>query len=191
MPQFGRLFRGRRSSRQTYRSLLHAFSSLVALSVIVIVLAACAGVNDSGTHPDFVQTQAAGHADEGGENGEGSPSPGNEATAPAEGSPSEGEGGGEGDAANGQALATSNGCTGCHSIDGSATVGPSWKGLYGHEVKLSDGSTVTADDAYITESIHDPGAKIVDGFQNIMPPTFANMSESDVNDIIAYIKTLE
>jgi cytochrome c2 len=190
MPQFGRLSRGRRSSRQTYRSLLHAFSSLVALTVIVIVLAACAGVNDSGSHPDYLQTQAANQQGEGGENGEGSPSPGNEATAPAEGSPSEGEGG-AGDAANGQALATSNGCTGCHSIDGSSTVGPTWQGLFGHEVTLADGSTVTADEAYITESIHDPSAKIVDGFQDIMPKTFASMSQDDVNDIIAYIKTIE
>jgi cytochrome c oxidase subunit 2 len=102
-----------------------------------------------------------------------------------------GTGGGEGDAANGQALAASNACTGCHTIYGSTGAGPSWKGLYGHEVTMTDGSTVTADDAYITESIHDPSAKIVEGFTDIMPKTFANMSQDDVNDIIAYIKTLE
>lgn len=102
-----------------------------------------------------------------------------------------GDTGGEGDAAAGEQLAASSGCTGCHTIDGSALVGPSWKGVYGHEVTLDDGSTVTADDAYIAESIRDPGAKIVEGFQNIMPTTFADWSDEQVNNIIAYIKTLE
>ena len=100
-----------------------------------------------------------------------------------------GGGGGEGDAANGQQLAASNGCTGCHSIDGSTLVGPTWQGLYGREVELEGGDTVTADDAYITESIKDPGAKIVAGFTNIMP--VIPLDDAQINDIIAYIKTLE
>ncbi|HEX5164349.1 MAG TPA: cytochrome c oxidase subunit II [Thermomicrobiales bacterium] len=90
----------------------------------------------------------------------------------------------------GQQIAQENGCTGCHSIDGSAAVGPTWQGLFGHEVTLSDGSTVTADEAYITESIRDPSAKIVQGFPDIMPKTFADMSQDDIDAIIAYIQTL-
>ena len=190
MPQFGRQFSGPRGGRQMYRSLLHSLSILTLLTLLAALFAACAGVNDSGTHPDFVETQAAGQpAEEGGHGGEepegspeASPEPGGEATQPA--------GGGEDLAATGQELATSNGCTGCHSIDGSTLVGPTWQGLYGEETTLSDGSTVTVDDAYIAESIHDPSAKIVEGFQDIMPKTFADMPDDQVNAIIAYIQTL-
>lgn len=100
-----------------------------------------------------------------------------------------GGGGGTGDAATGQQLAASNGCTGCHSIDGSTLVGPTWKGLYGEEVELDGGDTVTADDAYITESIKNPSAKIVAGFSNVMPPF--NLDDTQIADIIAYMKTLK
>ncbi|HEX5164814.1 MAG TPA: c-type cytochrome [Thermomicrobiales bacterium] len=93
-------------------------------------------------------------------------------------------------AAAGQQLATDNGCVACHTVDGTDATGPTWKGLFGHEVKLADGSTVTADEAYITESIHDPSANVVEGFSDIMPKTYANMSQEDVDAIIAYIKSL-
>ncbi len=90
----------------------------------------------------------------------------------------------------GQQLAQSLGCTGCHSVDGSASVGPTWKGLYDHEVKLGDGSTVTADDAYITESILTPNAKVVAGFQALMPSFEGRVTDADIQAIIAYIKSL-
>jgi mono/diheme cytochrome c family protein len=176
-----------------YRSLLHSFSTLALLALIAVVIGACSGVNDSGSHPDFIETQAAAHPDDegghGGDEGEASPEPG-EATEPA-GGEATAPAGGEDLAAMGEELATSNGCTGCHSLDGSAVVGPSWQGLYGHEVTLSDGSTVTADDAYIAESIRDPSAQIVEGFQDIMPKTFADWSDEQVNAIIAYIQTID
>ena len=74
-----------------------------------------------------------------------------------------------GDVEAGKALASQ--CLSCHSVDGSAMVGPTWKGLYGEEVELDDGTTVIADDAYLAESITDPGAKIVKGFPaGAMPP---------------------
>lgn len=189
MPQFGRQISGRPASRRVYRLLLHSLSTLALLALIAVVIGACSGVNDSGSHPDFLQTQAAGQPDdeggegEGGDEGEASPEPGDAATEPS--------GGGEDLAAMGQELATTNGCTGCHSIDGSAVVGPTWQGLYGAEITLSDGSTVTADDAYIAESIRDPSAKIHEGFQDIMPKTFADWSDEQVNAIIAYIQTIE
>ena len=44
----------------------------------------------------------------------------------------------------------------CHSIDGSEGIGPTFKGIYGRTEKLSDGSTVTVDDAYMRESIRQP-----------------------------------
>ena len=63
-----------------------------------------------------------------------------------------------------------NGCTGCHSVDGADAIGPTWLGLMNREVPLADGSTVVADDAYIIESIREPGAKVHEGFPNgVMP----------------------
>jgi len=93
-----------------------------------------------------------------------------------------------GDVSKGKQLSAQ--CLACHSVDGSTIVGPTWKGLYGHEVTLSDGSKVTADSAYIAESIHDPNAKVVEGFPAVMPP-FAYLSDQDIADIIAYIKSLD
>ncbi len=93
----------------------------------------------------------------------------------------------------GHALAQDNGCLGCHSIDGSPLIGPTWKGVYGREETLTDGTTVTVDDEYIRESIVDPNIKIVQNFtHNLMPRTFGEtLSESDIDAIIAYIKTLQ
>lgn len=84
------------------------------------------------------------------------------------------------------------GCMACHSLDGTPGVGPSWLGLYGREELLTDGSTITADEAYLIESIHNPGLKIVEGYQNIMPPTIAeSMTEQQTLDLIEFIKTLK
>jgi len=96
-------------------------------------------------------------------------------------------------ATSGQTLAVNNGCLACHSIDGSPSLGPSWKGLYGHKVPLSDGSTAIADDPYIRESITDPNAKVVEGFPpSVMPANFGStLSDSDIEAITAYIKELE
>jgi cytochrome c oxidase subunit 2 len=94
----------------------------------------------------------------------------------------------------GQQLVTQNGCTSCHSIDGSSTgIAPTWKGLYQSQVKLSNGATVTADEAYLTESILSPSAKIVAGFQdNIMPKTFGTaLTQAQISDILAYIESLK
>ncbi|GAB4523360.1 MAG: hypothetical protein Fur0018_06090 [Anaerolineales bacterium] len=100
--------------------------------------------------------------------------------------------GGEDPAARGQQLAQQYGCLGCHSVDGNPGVGPTWKGLFGEDVKLADGSDVDADEAYLHESIVDPGAKIVEGFTNVMPPTFGDqLSEDQISDIIAFIQSLK
>lgn len=95
----------------------------------------------------------------------------------------------------GQQLASSIGCTACHSSDGSTIVGPTWKGLFGREVEvvLPDGTTqtVTAGEEYLRESILDPNAKIAKGFQaNVMPIYQGQLSEDDIKAIIEYIKSL-
>lgn len=92
----------------------------------------------------------------------------------------------------GLAASQANGCIGCHSIDGSTGVGPSWQGLFGKTETLEDGSTVHVDDAYLMESILEPGAKIVDGFPaGMMPASYNTISEDDLRGIIEYIKTLQ
>lgn len=94
------------------------------------------------------------------------------------------------DPARGEKLYNELGCKACHSIDGSAGVGPTWKGLWGETVTLTDGTTLIADEAYITESIRNPGAKIVAGFQPGAMPAF-NLSDAEIADLIAFIQTLK
>jgi cytochrome c oxidase subunit 2 len=93
----------------------------------------------------------------------------------------------------GQRWATQYGCVACHSQDGSTIVGPTWLGLFGHEVELADGTTVIADEEYLFTSIVDPNAQIVAGFApNIMPQTFdENLTDEQIQQIIAFIESLE
>ncbi len=97
-----------------------------------------------------------------------------------------------GGAENGKVLATKFGCLGCHSSDGSKSVGPTWQGLFGAQVELSNGTTITADEAYLIESIVDPGAKIRAGFPAGSMPSFKDqLSTTQINDLVAYIKSLK
>ncbi len=89
----------------------------------------------------------------------------------------------------GEQLVAANGCAACHSIDGKTLTGPTWQGLFGSEVKLVDGSTVVADEAFITESIANPTAKVVEGFQPTMP--VYPFTPEEIANIVAYIKTLK
>ena len=89
----------------------------------------------------------------------------------------------------GQTLVAANGCAACHSINGAQGIGPTWLGLFGHEVLLADGSTVAADEAYLAESIRDPQAKIVAGFETQLMPSYG-FTDEQIADIVAYIKTL-
>jgi len=83
------------------------------------------------------------------------------------------------------------GCATCHSIDGTKGQGPSWKGIYGKMEKLNDGKTVLVDDAYIRESMMFPQAKIVLGFDPIMPTFQGLLHEQDIRGLTAYIKSLK
>jgi cytochrome c2 len=98
----------------------------------------------------------------------------------------------EGDAAAGKGLYTSLGCVGCHTLDGTKGTGPTFKGLSGSEVKLADASTVTADDSYLSESIADPDAQVVQGYQpGIMSAVIKKgaVSDDDIRNLVAYIDT--
>lgn len=81
-------------------------------------------------------------------------------------------------------------CATCHSIDGSAGTGPTFKDVYEHEVRLKDGSTVVVDDNYIRESILYPQAKIVAGFDPVMPTFKGQLTDRQITAIIEYIAEL-
>jgi cytochrome c oxidase subunit II len=83
----------------------------------------------------------------------------------------------------------SSGCPTCHVANGSG-LGPSLLGVYGNPVKLTSGQTVTADDAYFRECILTPAARRVAGFSPIMPSFQGQLTEEQLNDVIAYIKAL-
>lgn len=86
----------------------------------------------------------------------------------------------------GETLYHQFGCITCHGTG----KGPAFTGLYGKPVKLSDGSTVIANDAYIRESILYPTAQIVNGYPPIMPTFKGQVSEEQVLQLTAYIKSL-
>jgi cytochrome c oxidase subunit II len=90
----------------------------------------------------------------------------------------------------GKLLTVKNGCIGCHSIDGTKLTGPTWFNLFGTTVELADGTSVIADEKYITESILDPKAKEVAGFSPTTMPPFT-LTDAEIANIIAYIKTLK
>jgi cytochrome c2 len=97
-------------------------------------------------------------------------------------------------AAQGARLFAADSCSSCHSLDGTRGVGPTIKGLAGSKVVLSDGRTVTADDAYLARSITTPDAEIVKGYQKgIMSAAVAsfglNGKPQDVDALVAFIKS--
>ena len=90
----------------------------------------------------------------------------------------------------GEALVSQNGCAACHSITGAAGIGPTWQGLFGSTVALEGGASAKADEAYLTESIKSPQAKIVKGFVSQKMPTYP-FTDEEIANIVAYIKTLK
>lgn len=93
--------------------------------------------------------------------------------------------------AKGELLIKSNGCTGCHSVTGAKLVGPTWKGLFGSQVQLSDGTTVTADEAFIKQSILEPSATIVAGFESASVMPSYSFTEEELANIVAFIMSLK
>jgi cytochrome c oxidase subunit 2 len=89
----------------------------------------------------------------------------------------------------GERLYRALGCSGCH--DGQTSVhAPPLEGLYGALVPLSDGTTVTADDKYLRESILHPASRVIAGYQPVMPTYQGQLREEELMQLIAYIKSL-
>jgi cytochrome c oxidase subunit 2 len=90
----------------------------------------------------------------------------------------------------GEKLFQQFGCASCHESQATGR-GPSLGGVFGKPVRLQGGATVVADEAYLRESILNPGAKIVSGYANIMPTFQGQIDEEGLLKIVAYIKSLE
>ena len=93
------------------------------------------------------------------------------------------------EAAAGREISISAGCASCHGEDGNGRVGPKWIGLADSQVTLSDGTVVTADDAYLYESVKDPGAKKRRGASGIMPAN--KLTDEEIASIIVFIRALK
>jgi cytochrome c oxidase subunit 2 len=92
------------------------------------------------------------------------------------------------DAREGRTIAKNSGCVACHGQNGEGGVGPTWQGLAGSAVELTDGSTKIADDDYLTTSIMNPSARLRAGYTVKMPVN--NLGPEDIAKIVAYIEEL-
>jgi cytochrome c oxidase subunit 2 len=93
----------------------------------------------------------------------------------------------------GRKLVQEKGCLGCHSLDGSPGVGPSFKGIMGRSVTVvSKGAerTIRVDEAYLRLSITEPAVDVVKGFQPIMP-AFADLSKDELNALVEYLEGIK
>ncbi|MBE7490566.1 MAG: cytochrome c oxidase subunit II [Planctomycetes bacterium] len=80
-------------------------------------------------------------------------------------------------------------CKICHTIDGKKGTGPSFKGIWGKEEEMSDGSRVIVDEAYVRESLNEPGKRIVKGYPNSMTPF--KFQDYEYEGIYAFLKSLK
>jgi cytochrome c oxidase subunit 2 len=94
-------------------------------------------------------------------------------------------------AAAGQQLYQTLGCASCHGANGEGGRGPTLIGVFGKQTPLASGGTVTADEAYLRESIINPQAKLVAGFGPIMPTFQGQVSEDQLVQLLAFIKSLQ
>lgn len=88
----------------------------------------------------------------------------------------------------GRQVTMQKGCVTCHSEDGSIIRGPSYKGLYGSTVTYTDGTTGHIDDNEVREALTKPAAKVIDGFEPLMPP--AKLTEEETKNLIAYLRSI-
>lgn len=87
----------------------------------------------------------------------------------------------------GESVAADVGCRSCHT-EADTAVAPTWNGLWGSEVELEDGTTVTADAEYVRQSIEDPQSQIVAGYGSAMPTI--DLSDEEIGALVDYIETL-
>lgn len=83
------------------------------------------------------------------------------------------------------------GCNSCHTLDGTASKGPSWKGIWNKMETMNDGSVVKVDEPYVRESMMNPQAKIVKGFEPVMPTFQGLLKENEIHGLVEFIKSLQ
>ncbi len=88
----------------------------------------------------------------------------------------------------GKQIARDSGCSACHGVDGQGGIGPAWAGDLGKQVELTDGSTVTVDEAYLRRSIANPSAQVHAGFNVSMPEN--ELTKQEIDKVVAYIVSL-
>jgi cytochrome c oxidase subunit 2 len=93
-------------------------------------------------------------------------------------------------AAAGEKLFQTKACFTCHTTDGKAAIGPSFRGVFGKSETMADGSSVTVDEEYIRESVLNPTAKVVQGFQPVMPTYQGQLKPNEIQALIEFIKGL-
>jgi len=91
----------------------------------------------------------------------------------------------------GRKLYTALTCNTCHSLDGSKMVGPSFKGLLGTERVFADGGRAVADAAYVRESMFEPQARVVAGFEAVMPSFQGRVGDREVEALMAFMESLD
>jgi cytochrome c oxidase subunit 2 len=91
----------------------------------------------------------------------------------------------------GEQVAAQQGCLRCHTLDGTPHIAPTWAGLYMSMVPLKTGGTVIADEAYLTESMMDPYARIHAGYEPVMPSYLGRLRPAEVSALLELIKSLK
>lgn len=91
----------------------------------------------------------------------------------------------------GARLYKARGCASCHTVDGRPGIGPSFKGVFGHQAILSSGERVLADEDYVRRSILEPATEVVAGFEPVMPTYKGRIKDKEITALIEYLKTLQ
>jgi cytochrome c oxidase subunit II len=90
----------------------------------------------------------------------------------------------------GERVAAEQGCLRCHTVDGTPHIGPTWAGLFASSIPLRGGGRAIADEAYLTESMMDPLARIHLGFVPVMPSYRGQLGAAQVGALVEFIRAL-
>jgi cytochrome c oxidase subunit 2 len=94
----------------------------------------------------------------------------------------------------GEEIIQSNGCLGCHSLEGNPIVGPTFKGIFKRTTRIQKAgatSEIVIDEAYLKRAILQPKQEVVEGYPNIMPSFKGILKEDEVDAVIEYLKTVK
>jgi cytochrome c oxidase subunit 2 len=89
----------------------------------------------------------------------------------------------------GKLLYDNKGCNTCHTLDGTRSDGPSFKGIFGKAERMNDGTVIKIDENYIRQSILQPQANIVAGYEGIMPTFQGLLREREIQALVEFVKS--